>query len=141
MYSDFPPPPGTKPLAIKAGEDPGGDPQIPYATRQAAEKFPVTLYTTANCVDICKRARDLLNGRGIPFTEKLLGTEAELAEMARKLGGEATIPSLSVGTQSLLGLEPEAWNNLLDLAGYPASAPYGTRPSVAPAVQKDKPVE
>jgi hypothetical protein len=28
------------------------EPQLPYATRQAKEKFPVTLYTSANCVGL-----------------------------------------------------------------------------------------
>lgn len=59
----------------------------------------------------------------------MLKTEEETAELAKKLGGEASVPSLFVGQQSFKGLESSAWNNLLDLAGYPKSAPYGAKPS------------
>ena len=36
---------------------------------------------------------------------------------------------MSVGQQTVSGLETGAWNNLLDLAGYPKTAPYGSQPS------------
>ena len=129
VYSDQPPPPGVTQVVTKTGSEPADGQQLPYATRQAVEKFPVTLYTAANCTDACKQARDLLNGRGVPFAEKMLKTDEESAELAKKLGGEASVPSLFVGQQSFKGLESGAWNNLLDLAGYPKSAPYGAKPS------------
>ncbi|WP_301100293.1 glutaredoxin family protein [Propionivibrio sp.] len=131
VYSDQAPPAGAKQVVKMTGEERFDDQQLPYTTRQAAEKFPVTLYTTANCVEACKQARGLLNGRGIPFTENMLKNDEELAELAKKLDGEATVPTLFVGRQSLKGLEYSAWNNLLDLAGYPKTAPYGAKPSGA----------
>ena len=131
VYSDQPPPPGTPNVVKLNGADPGEEKQVPYATRQAAEKFPVTLYTAASCVDECKQARDLLNGRGTPFAEKMLKSDAEIAELSKKLGSDAVVPSLVVGQQSSKGFETGAWNNLLDLAGYPKSAPYGAKPSGA----------
>lgn len=129
VFSDQPPPAGAKQVFKQSGKETGDKPQLPYAIRQAAEKFPVTLYTTANCAEACKQARDLLNGRGIPFAERMLKTEEDSAELTKKLGSEAAIPSLFVGQQGLKGIEPTAWNNLLDLAGYPQTAPYGTKPS------------
>ena len=129
VFSDQPPPPGAKQVVTISGQPSGDEPQIPFATRQASEKFPVTLYTAASCTDACKQARDLLNGRGVPFSEKMLKTDEENAELAKKLGSEASVPSLFVGQQSFKGLESGAWNNLLDLAGYPKSAPYGAKPS------------
>jgi len=127
VYSDQAPPPGAKQVVKTSGEARVDEQQLPYATRQAAEKFPVTLYTAANCVDACQQARSLLNGRGIPFSENMLKSEDEQVELGRKLGGEAAVPSLFVGQQSLRGFEYTAWNNLLDLAGYPKAAPYGVR--------------
>lgn len=128
IYSDQPPPAGVN--AKISGKSPTTDTQpLPYATRQAAEKFPVTLYTTADCVDLCKQARDLLNGRGVPFTEKMLSDKQEVDDLSKRFGGQMVSPSISVGSQNLLGLDPTAWNNILDLAGYPASAPYGSKPS------------
>ena len=131
VFSDQAPPPGARQVVKQTGEAPGDDAQLPYATRQAAEKFPVTLFTTANCVEACQQARSLLNARGTPFAEKMLKSDQEFAELARLLGGEAGVPSLQVGSQSLRGLADDAWNNLLDLAGFPKSAPYGARPSGA----------
>lgn len=125
VFSDLPPPPGAKQVVKQTGAPPVDQRQLPYATRQAAQKFPVTLYTTASCADACQQARSLLNGRGIPFAEKVLKSDEELAELARLLGSEAGVPSLSVGQQNLRGFSDDAWNELLDLAGYPQSAPYG----------------
>ena len=129
VYSDQPPPPGAKQVVSKKIEASSDEPQLPYATRQAVEKFPVTFYSAANCVEACNKARALLNGRGVPFTEKMLKSEEETAELARILGSEATVPSLTVGQQNYKGFESNAWNNLLDLAGYSKSAPYGAKAS------------
>ncbi len=129
VFSDQPPPPGATQVVTKTGQVRGDEQQLPYATRQAAEKFPVTLYTAASCTDACKQARDVLNSRGVPFSEKMLKSDEEIAELTKKLGSEASVPSLIVGQQSFKGLEASAWNNLLDLAGYPKSAPYGAKPS------------
>lgn len=131
IYSDQPPPAGARQVVKSGAPERGDEPQLPYATRRAAEKFPVTLYTAANCVEPCERARALLNARGVPFTEKLLKSEDELAELARESGGEANVPTLYVGRQYVTGFESVAWNNLLDLAAYPKTAPYGAKPSGA----------
>ena len=132
VFSDQPPPPGARLVGTKADSKAGGDDNpMSFATRQAAEKYPVTLYTTAGCVNECKQARDLLNQRGVPFTEKLVGTPEEQAELNKRLGSEGLFPTLFVGTQSVKGIEAGAWNNLLDLAGYPKTAAYGAKPSGA----------
>ena len=128
VFSDQPPPPGVKLLETKEGKASANDRQLPFATRQALEKYPVTLITTANCTEVCADARAMLNGRGIPFSEKLLSTQEEVDEMAKQLGTTSFVPSLKVGSQKFAGYEAGAWNNLLDLAGYPKSAPYGSKP-------------
>ena len=130
MISDQPPPAGIKPLVRRSSEI-SSETQMPYATRQATEKFPVALYTSPSCVELCKQARDLLNSRGTPFTEKMLKTQEEFDLLAKQLGEEVAVPSLSVGRQNFKGFEAGAWNNQLDLAGYPKSAPYGVKPSGA----------
>jgi len=131
VFSDQPPPPGAKILETREGPAATDERQLPYATRQAAEKYPVILYTSANCAEVCASARALLNGRGVPFSEKLLKTEEEIAEVSKQMGNESFIPGLKVGTQAFAGYETGAWNNLLDLAGYPKTAPYGTKRSGA----------
>jgi len=129
IFSDQPPPPGTKPVTTRISDDKGDEQPLPYATRRAAENFPVALFTTANCLEVCKQGRDLLNGRGIPFSEKMLQSQADYEELSQKLGSEVSIPSIFVGQQNFKGFESGAWNNLLDLAGYPSSAPFGAKPS------------
>lgn len=126
VVSDRPPPPGARQV-VKSAMVGADGPQIPYAVRQASEKFPVILYTSAGCV-ACKEARALLDGRGVPFSEKVLQNEEEFAELGRQLGGEALLPSVSVGRQSARGFSPSVWNALLDAATYPSSAPYRVRP-------------
>ena len=132
VISDLPPPPGARQVSKTDTPPVGNEAQIPYALRQASEKFPVVLYTSAGCVT-CKQARTLLDGRGVPFSEKVLKSEAELAELGRQLGGEPALPSVSVGRQGARGFVPTVWNELLDAAGSPTSAPYRARPATAPA--------
>lgn len=129
VFSDQPPPPGTKVIETREGKTQDDERQLPYAARQAAEKYPVTLYTSANCAEVCANARALLNGRGVPFAEKLLTVQEEIAEVAKQMGNDSFIPGLKVGAQNFAGFEAGSWNNLLDLAGYPKTAPYGSKPS------------
>ena len=133
IYSDNPPPPGIKPLVKKEGAEAGDERQQSYATRLAAERFPVLLYTSADCLEHCANARNLLNGRGVPFSEKLVqGNSPDLVNELRALtGGESVVLVMRVGSQHYKGFEASAWNNLLDLAGYPKSAPYGSKQSGA----------
>ena len=130
VYSDQPPPPGTRFEKMEGGGQDGGQ-VLPYATRVAAEKYPVTLYTTASCKDACVNARNLLNGRGVPFSEKMITTAEEFAKVAKEMGSESFIPALKVGSQNFPGFEAAAWNKLLDLAAYPKTAPYDSKPSGA----------
>ena len=122
------PPPGRAHSVAKAGADKENTDGLPYAVKKAAENFPVTLYTSADCVGQCKDARNLLNLRGVPFTEKMVQTPEDFEEL-KKLVGDAYVPALKVGKQSFRGFEASAYNNLLDLAGYPKTAPYGARPA------------
>ena len=132
IYSDQPPPPGVKKATKKAGKETGDEPQQSYAVRTAAEKFPVTLYTSADCVEACQNGRNLLNARGVPFQEKLVQQDTQnMEELKKATGGEAYVPTVVVGRQSQKGYEASAWNNLLDLAGYPKTAPFGSKPSGA----------
>ena len=122
------PPPGRAHSVAKAGAGNVDTDGLPFAVKHAVESFPVTLYTSADCVSECKQARDLLNARGVPFSEKMLQTPEDFNEI-KALVGDAFIPSLKVGKQSFRGFEAGAYNNLLDLAGYPKTAAYGAKPS------------
>ena len=111
-----------------------GDDELSYGVRKAKQDFPVTLYSAANCGDICVQARSLLNKRGVPYVEKNLASKED-AEAFKKLTGGDGIPALTVGKTLLNGFEAGQWNSELDIAGYPKTAPYGSRP-VPPVVAK-----
>ncbi len=127
VISDNPPPPNAKKVS-KAGEAPVAADGLSFAARQAAEKFPVTLYTAPDCLAECKNARELLNRRGVPFAEKMVQKQEDIEEI-KQLVGDAFVPVFKVGRQSVRGFQAESYNNLLDLAGYPQTAAIGAKPS------------
>ncbi|MDR1463343.1 MAG: glutaredoxin family protein [Azoarcus sp.] len=116
-YSDKPPP-GDRAEPIEfASKTPASAPS--YATRKAIQDFPVTLFTSVNCRQLCDDARDLLEKREVPFVEHQIGTEADLSAFYKRFGDAAEIPVLTVGTMPFMGFEPIGWHRQLDLAGYP----------------------
>ena len=132
MISDSPPPGKVKNLTRSVSGDLGSDMELPYATRKAMENFPVVLYTAPDCTTECKLARDYLNKRGIPFSEKMLQKTEDFDELRNLVGG-AFVPSLKVGKQGIKGFDEGGYSNVLDLAGYPANALPGSKPSGAMA--------
>jgi glutaredoxin len=131
MISDTPPA-GAAKHVIKTDETPTASDNLPFAVKKAMETYPVTLYTSADCLAECKLARELLNKRGVPFSEKVVQKQEDLDEL-KALIGEAVVPALKVGKQSTRGFQASIYDNLLDLAGYPKTAPYGSKPSGGPA--------
>lgn len=116
----------------KFGDAAADNSGLPYETRRAQENYPVTLYASASCGDVCTKARDFLNKRGIPFTEKNLSTKEEI-DAYRQMSGANTIPALTVGKTLLMGFLAEQWGSELDIAGYPKIAPYRPQASSKPA--------
>ena len=142
VYSDQPPPPSAKDVqARKLPENVIETDPTPLAARQAAERFPVTLYTF-DC-DICREAQALLAKRGIPF-ETVVVTEEKGAARLKALTGKQSAPVLQVGDKQVLqGYNEERWQAVLDDAGYPRTAPpqraqtARASPAVAPAAKPD----
>ncbi len=91
-----------------------------YDTKQAMREFPLTLYTSENCKEACKSARDFLTQRAAPYTEKVVRTAVDADEFRKATGSEELrVPVLMAGKKLEKGFEPGAWRNLLDAAGYP----------------------
>ena len=111
-----------------------GDDDLSYTVRKAKQDFPVTLYVSANCGELCVRSRALLSKRGVPFKEKNVASKEEQDALKAKTGAN-NVPVLMVGKSVLNGFESGQWNSELDLAGYPKTAPYGARP-VPPVAPK-----
>ena len=86
-YSDQPPPAANaRPVASGApGAAGGANAQLPFELRQVVSRFPVVLYTSPECAP-CNSGRNLLNARGIPYSEKTI-TTFEDAEALKRLSG------------------------------------------------------
>ncbi len=98
---------------------------LPFELRQVMTKFPVTLYTSSNCVP-CSAGRTLLSGRGIPFFEKTVNTNED-ADALQRISGENSLPVLTIGGQLIKGYASSEWMQFLDAAGYPASSALRVR--------------
>ncbi|HEY8049559.1 MAG TPA: glutaredoxin domain-containing protein [Ramlibacter sp.] len=100
----------------------GGTPiaSLPFELRQAAQRYPVTLYTSPGC-GTCAQGRSFLMARGIPFSEKTISTKEDADALAR-LAGTQSVPLLMIGGQQLKGYSDSEWAQFLDAAGYPQSS-------------------
>jgi glutaredoxin len=103
--------------AASNGGSAGG---VPYETRQAMAKYPVTLYGARNCGP-CDQARDALRARGVPFSEYSVTTNADITALQSRFGGN-TLPVITIGNQSMKGYSSNDLQGYLDAAGYPAQA-------------------
>jgi len=135
-YTDTPPPPSAKSAQKKNLKGNAVGLQPNYALSQAAKSSPVKLYSHPDCQDPCQLARDVLNKRGIPFTE-ISAIDAAKVEELKRVSGGARVPVLVVGGQVESTPSAEAYNQALDLAGYPAAGV--TRPGNQTAPTPPKP--
>ncbi|HET9977055.1 MAG TPA: glutaredoxin family protein [Burkholderiaceae bacterium] len=112
------------------------DPQLPFALREIASRFPATLYTAGDCVEACKMARTFLVNRGVPYQERSANTSEEREAWTRIVGSPES-PTLQVGNQWLRGFVPAAWDETLTVAGYPRQSllpPTWTQPKPLPLI-------
>ena len=112
------PPPNTptpspaQPTAANRGVS---NPALPYALREIAARFPVTLYTGVDCSP-CNTGRALLQERQVPFTERTISSEQDSSAL-QQLSGDTTLPLLSIGRQQIKGVSDGEWKQNLDAAG------------------------
>lgn len=137
-FSDKPPADaGTKAAITTPGGSSGaaGNSALPFELRQVASRYPVTLYTGPDCGP-CGSGRAFLASRGVPFAEKTVSTDQDIAALQR-LSGNASLPFLTIGGQQLTGYSETEWAQFLDAAGYPRTSqlPASYRnPPAAPLV-------
>lgn len=137
-FSDQPPPPTSNAKVSEVTSTASSSAQLaglPFELRQAAQKYPVTLYTGENCQP-CSRGRALLSSRGIPFSERTVLTPAD-GQALQRMSGDSTLPFLTIGSQQLKGFSDAEWTQFLTAAGYPATSvlPSNYRaPSPTPVV-------
>lgn len=134
-YSDTPPPRAASRVETKSLPDNAPSTSgLPFELAEAVKNSPVTLYTAGDCAP-CEEGRKLLAGRGIPFSEKTVTSQEDLAKL-RQLDSQERIPLLTVGRSKERGFEAGAWNAALTAAGYPRSnqLPKNYRQPAAQAV-------
>ena len=122
-------------LTGSAGAAPASGGALPYALQQVATRFPVTLYTGDDCAP-CTSARNLLTGRGVPFTERTVKSNADI-DALKSLSGNTSLPFGTIGGQHLNGFLDSEWTQYLDAAGYPKKSELSSnyrQPAAAPLV-------
>lgn len=122
-FSDKPPPDDAKAKVTRAGvgaEAGNSSASLPFELRQPTGKYPVTLYSSADCGP-CDTGRVLLKSRGIPYSEKSVSSNEDL-EALKRIAGDASLPFLTIGGQKIRGLSESEWTQYLDAAGYPKNS-------------------
>jgi glutaredoxin len=116
------------------------DVSLPPDLRQAVQRYPVVLYTSADCTP-CDNGRRLLVQRGVPYTERRIVSEEDALVLERLSGGR-TVPSLTIGAQPVRGLSETDWTAYLDVAGYPRESrlPRGWQPAAPTPLAERVPV-
>ncbi|MHB1083483.1 MAG: glutaredoxin family protein [Thiobacillus sp.] len=127
VYSDQPPPPSIRNAQQKSFKGNVIEVGDSYATKTAREKYPITLFASA-CGVPCDQARQFLNERGAPFSNKDPQANPEAQAELLKLTGQLRVPVLVVGSEKINGFETSQWQAALDRAGYPKAASPGSKP-------------
>lgn len=106
---------GGKPVPVRAEET-----VLPFDLRQSMARYPVTLYSGPGCVP-CTAGRLLLQGRGVPYTEFNVSSNADIDALQR-ISGDNSLPFLTVGGQKIKGYSQTEWTQFLNAASYPAES-------------------
>ncbi|MGV3656173.1 MAG: glutaredoxin family protein, partial [Noviherbaspirillum sp.] len=121
-YSDAPPPATahtvkTTPVPATPATTGAG---LPYELAEAVKANPVILYASPDCAP-CDLGRALLAARGIPYAEKTVSSNEDIARL-REAGGDDRLPLLLVGKERQPGFSESAWAAALSAAGYPKTS-------------------
>jgi glutaredoxin len=117
-YTDTIPPASARDVQTTKLRDNSIGQQPSYELSRALKTAPVTLYTHPNCTDVCRSAREVLEQRGVPFTE-VVADEPKTLEQLKQVSGGNSVPVLVVGGYAEKTPTASAYNEALDLAGYP----------------------
>lgn len=126
------------PLGQAGGAETARPNALPLELQRIVQRYPVTLYTSADCTP-CDAGRQLLQQRGIPYTERSVGSSSDDGVALERATGARSLPALTIGAQALSGFSPAQWSSYLDAAGFPRESrlPRGwAAPAAAPLVER-----
>lgn len=115
---------------------------LPFELRQVVSKYPVVLYTSNDCGP-CASGRALLTSRGIPFSERTVSSNEDIAAL-QKISGQTSVPVLTIGAQRVKGFSDVEWSQNLDAAGFPKTSQLPAtyrNPPASPLVSVQTPVQ
>src|ERR1700712_2477096 len=117
-YTDKPPTSGDVRIGNNSvPKDPGTSSGIPFETRQAMSRYPVTLYAAQGCA-ACANVRSWLRSHAIPFSEYAVATDTDYLAMQTRFG-ETLVPVTTIGAQKLRNYNSAELQSYIDAAGYP----------------------
>ncbi|RZL04307.1 MAG: glutaredoxin family protein, partial [Rubrivivax sp.] len=136
-YTDRPP--SDRPAAtLKTNGTVAATTGLPFELQKVANQYPVTFYSSTKCPP-CDAARQMLQSRGIPYTEKTVETSEDILTLQKREGVQQ-LPVLKVGSKQLVGFAQADWVGYLDAAGYPAKSALPAsykQPPATPLVPPD----
>jgi len=121
-YKDTPP--TDESIKYKERDISGGNSVDGSAADEAAEKFPVVMYSTPSCSP-CNAAKAYLQSRGVPFQDKNVEGNGELQQELKKKAGEISVPTILIGGKVMKGYVQSLLAGELDAAGYPKAGGTG----------------
>jgi len=120
-YSDRPPPTSERVVSERKLNEPTAPATpLPFEVQQATSKYPVTLYSGERCPP-CDEARTYLRNRGVPYTEKTVTSDDDIA-LFKQQSPDGSAPVVAVGNRKTVGYAQSTLSALLDAAGYPQAA-------------------
>jgi glutaredoxin len=133
--TDTPPPAAAKNVRrIEGSVAQPEAPPLPFEIARLQKDFPVTLYTSPSCKDLCEQARAALNRRSVLFSEFQVWNTETQQKLKSAAGGSSQVPVLVVGRVVQLGFDQGQFDSVLSSAGYPEAGTYPARNQGAPAL-------
>jgi glutaredoxin 3 len=77
--------------------------------------MPIVLFATSACPH-CEQGRQFLGGRGVIYKELDPSTDRAVLRRMLELTGRATVPTLAVGRDVMMGFDAAQWGEMLDRA-------------------------
>ncbi len=129
-YHDRPPAPDSGYRVEEKRVENRGEGSSEGDANEAAQKFPVVLYTVPKCAS-CDNARTHLQKRKVPFTEKNAESDVKVQTELKAKAGAMSVPTILVGSKVMNGYMDGFPDGELDQAGYPKLDP--AKPAEKPA--------